>query len=65
MGVSVQLIKESRNQPVEVELSGRTVLETSLMGIMLGDFVSFYLAILKGVDPTPVSSIQELKRRMP
>jgi len=30
----------------------------------LGDFVSFYLAVLKGVDPTPVGSIEELKRRM-
>lgn len=65
MSTSVQLIKENRNVPVEVELSGRTTLETSLMGIMLGDFVSFYLAILKGVDPSPVSPIQELKRRMP
>jgi hypothetical protein len=34
------------------------------MGIMLGDFVSYYLAALKGVDPSPVSSISELKKRM-
>jgi glucose/mannose-6-phosphate isomerase len=65
MCVSVQLIKESGNAPVEVELSGRTPMETSLMGIMLGDFVSFYLAVLKGVDPSPVMPIHELKRRMP
>lgn len=64
MGVTVQLIKESKNQPVEVELSGRTLLETSLMGILLGDFVSLYLAVLRGVDPTPVGPIHELKRRM-
>jgi len=65
MAVSVELFKGSGNTPIEVELGGETLMETSLIGIMLGDFVSYYLAILKGVDPSPVSSIQELKRRMP
>ena len=32
--------------------------------IYLGDFVSFYLALLNGVDPTPVRPIVELKRRL-
>ncbi|MCU0861571.1 MAG: bifunctional phosphoglucose/phosphomannose isomerase [Methanomassiliicoccales archaeon] len=64
MEVAMQLIREAKVQPLAIELSGRTTLESALMGIMLGDFVSFYLAMLKGVDPTPVSSIEELKRRM-
>jgi glucose/mannose-6-phosphate isomerase len=59
MKVSIDLIKEGG-----VELSGRSPLETILMGVMLGDFVSLYLAVLRGVDPTPVDSILELKRRM-
>ena len=50
--------------PLPMVLSGNTQLETALRGIMLGDFVSYYLAMLKGVDPSPVASIQELKRRM-
>jgi hypothetical protein len=32
--------------------------------MILGDHVSYYLAMLKGVDPTPVSSIKELKKRL-
>jgi glucose/mannose-6-phosphate isomerase len=64
MAVTVALIKESEIDPLVVELSGRSVLETVLMGIALGDLVSFYLAALKGVDPTPVNSIAELKKRM-
>ncbi|HUL38757.1 MAG TPA: bifunctional phosphoglucose/phosphomannose isomerase [Methanomassiliicoccales archaeon] len=64
MDIAIQLMREANVQPLSVELSGRTPLESSLMGIMLGDFVSFYLAILKGVDPSPVSSIGELKKRM-
>jgi glucose/mannose-6-phosphate isomerase len=32
--------------------------------VMWGDYLSFYLAMLRGVDPTPVASIDEFKRRM-
>jgi glucose/mannose-6-phosphate isomerase len=28
---------------------------------MLGDLVSVYLAVLRGVDPTPVDAIERLK----
>lgn len=63
MGISIQLIREAKLDSVVVELSGRSPLETSLMGIALGDFVSFYLAMLRGVDPNPVNSISELKKR--
>ncbi|MDD1756742.1 MAG: bifunctional phosphoglucose/phosphomannose isomerase [Methanomassiliicoccales archaeon] len=64
MEVAIKLMREAKLQPLSIELSGRTSLETSLMGIMLGDFTSFYLAVLKGVDPSPVSCIGELKKRM-
>jgi glucose/mannose-6-phosphate isomerase len=30
----------------------------------LGDLVSFYLAMLNGVDPTPVAALDEFKRRL-
>jgi len=64
MGITMKLIKEKKIDPVSVKLTGRTILETSLKGIMLGDFVSYYLASLKNIDPTPVASIIELKKRM-
>ena len=32
--------------------------------IQLGDWVSFYLAILNGVDPTPIAAIDYLKARL-
>jgi glucose/mannose-6-phosphate isomerase len=63
MEVAIQLMREAMLRPLSIELSGRTPLESSLMGIMLGDFTSFYLAVLKGVDPSPVTCIGELKRR--
>jgi len=32
--------------------------------VQWGDYLSFYLALLNGVDPTPVASIDEFKRRL-
>jgi glucose/mannose-6-phosphate isomerase len=32
--------------------------------IVLGDYVSVYLALLRGVDPTPVGTIEKLKTRL-
>ena len=32
--------------------------------VLLGDYVSFYLAMANGVDPTPIASLDEFKRRL-
>jgi len=32
--------------------------------LLLGDWISFYLALLNGIDPTPVEQIQEFKKRL-
>ena len=32
--------------------------------IVLGDYVSVYLALLRGLDPTPIDTIDEMKSRM-
>ena len=42
--------------------NGRLVRMFSL--IYLGDFVSYYLAILNGIDPTPVKNIERLKKQL-
>lgn len=48
----------------EVEARGEGKLARVLSMIQLGDFVSYYLALLVGVDPTPVDTIQQLKRTL-
>jgi glucose/mannose-6-phosphate isomerase len=45
----------------EVWATGRSALARSLSLIASGDFTSAYVAIRKGVDPTPVDAIQRLK----
>jgi glucose/mannose-6-phosphate isomerase len=44
---------------------GQTSIERVISGVLLGDLVSIYLAALRGVDPGPVSAIEELKIALP
>lgn len=46
----------------EISLKSPTVLSGVLATIYYCDYVSFYLAILRGIDPTPIRTIQSLKR---
>ncbi len=48
----------------EVYSKGNGLLARLFSLIYLGDFVSFYLACLYGVDPTPVERIATLKREL-
>ena len=45
----------------EVQAQGKSPLAKMLSTICIGDFTSVYLAILHGVDPTPVKTINYLK----
>ena len=46
---------------VYAETRGRTPFERVLSLVLMGDLVSLYLAVLDGVDPTPVPAIERLK----
>jgi glucose/mannose-6-phosphate isomerase len=46
---------------LEVESEGQSLLARMFSLIYLGDWTSYYLAILNGVDPTPVKVIEYLK----
>lgn len=48
----------------EVWAQGKSTLAKMLSTILIGDFTSIYLAILHGVDPTPVSKIDMLKKKL-
>jgi glucose/mannose-6-phosphate isomerase len=49
---------------VEARAVGESPLARLMSAVLLGDFVSVYLAVRRGVDPTPVTAIDELKRRL-
>lgn len=47
-----------------VRAEGKGTLARLMSLVQLGDYASVYLALLYGVDPTPVRAIEELKRRL-
>jgi glucose/mannose-6-phosphate isomerase len=55
------LIAASGAPTFRVETIGETRTERLLSLVVLGDLVSLYLAVLRGVDPTPVPPIDRLK----
>ena len=52
----------SRGAPTfRVETDGQTRMERLVSVVLLGDLVSLYMAVLRGVDPAPVETIDSLK----
>jgi glucose/mannose-6-phosphate isomerase len=47
-----------------LEGRGESALSNMLSAILLGDYVSYYLALLQGVDPSPVPVIDYIKGRL-
>ncbi|MFQ6032890.1 MAG: bifunctional phosphoglucose/phosphomannose isomerase [Candidatus Zixiibacteriota bacterium] len=58
------IIEKQDVKVMEVESCGETLLSRMFSLIQLGDFVSFYLAILNKEDPTPVKVIDFLKNEL-
>jgi hypothetical protein len=50
-----------RPAPIVVEPRGETLLQQLLWGVAMGDFVGSYVAILNGLNPTPVDLVEKLK----
>jgi glucose/mannose-6-phosphate isomerase len=48
----------------EIRSRGESAMAQMMSSLYYGDFVSYYLAMLYGVDPTPVKVISFLKNRL-
>lgn len=59
-----KLICKEKLKAFEVWGRGKTKLSKMLSVICMGDFTSVYLAVLRGVDPTPVRTISLLKDKI-
>lgn len=62
--VTEKLLSGRRPAPEIVQAQGDTLLKQLLWTIQLGDFVSLYLALLNGLNPTPVELIEKLKTEL-
>jgi glucose/mannose-6-phosphate isomerase len=56
-----QIMERAGLMMFDLEVQGKSTLAKMVSTIVVGDFVSVYLAVLRGVDPTPVKTINVLK----
>jgi glucose/mannose-6-phosphate isomerase len=61
IGLTAAELERTGADAVRVEARGDSRLERVLSLVLLGDLVSVYLAVLEGVDPTPVEAIESFK----
>jgi glucose/mannose-6-phosphate isomerase len=62
--LSIEIARASGASVQEVWASGRSALARLMTLCALGDLSSTYLAIVRGVDPTPIEAIARLKRAL-
>ena len=64
MDIFKELIKERGVEVTEIGLSGPNRLAKIISAIYIGDWVSFFLAIRKKQDPTPVRMVEDFKGKL-
>jgi len=62
--VGEKLLSGRRPAPYVVAVQGKTLLEQLVWAIAYGDFVSIYLALLNGVNPSPVDIVEKFKAEL-
>ncbi len=64
MDIVKGLIGEQGIDVIDVASQGKSPLTRMFSLIQLGDFVSYYLAVLNNIDPSPVKVIEALKKKL-
>ena len=64
MEITKQLIEKLNVPVLEIKDTGPTPLARLLYLVYLGDFISYYLAMQYGVDPTEIPNIDFLKQSL-
>jgi glucose/mannose-6-phosphate isomerase len=62
--ISDRLLSGKRPKSTVVNLVGDSLIAQLLWGSILADYASIYVAVLNGVDPTPVDLIEKLKKEL-
>jgi len=59
-----RMLSGLRPKAINIQLEGSSPLEHLLYAVLLGDFATLYLAILNGVNPTPVELVEKFKQEL-
>jgi len=62
--INRSIIKENGVEATEIEIKGDCFLTKLFSAIYIGDWVSYYLALEEGIDPTPVDIVENLKNKL-
>jgi glucose/mannose-6-phosphate isomerase len=62
--VTAEVMKAAGLRALRVEGRGESATAQVMSLVLLGDLASVYLAVLRGIDPTPVEEIEGLKSRL-
>ncbi|MGE4577554.1 MAG: bifunctional phosphoglucose/phosphomannose isomerase [Candidatus Methanomethylophilaceae archaeon] len=64
INASIGALRSYGVEPMVLKIRGRNITEKIIRSVMIGDYVSLYLAYISGVDPSSVASIDEFKSRL-
>ncbi|MCM8780925.1 MAG: bifunctional phosphoglucose/phosphomannose isomerase [Candidatus Omnitrophica bacterium] len=64
MDITRDILKKQDVEVLEIYSRGEDLLSRIFSLIYIGDFISFYLAMLYGIDPTPVERVTYLKNQL-
>ncbi len=59
-----RMLSGMRPKAINIQLQGDSALEHMLYAVLLGDFATLYLALLNGVNPTPVDLVEKFKKEL-
>lgn len=62
--ITKEILDEAGISHITLKISGENKLCQTMKAVLLGDYVSYYLSILYGVDPTPIDKLNYLKSKL-
>jgi glucose/mannose-6-phosphate isomerase len=62
--LTAEVVAAAGSPVARVRSRGKTRVERVLSLVLLGDLAALYLAVLNGVDPSPVARIEDFKQRL-
>jgi len=64
IALTTEILKNKEVGVDIIEITGKNILHKTFSSILLADWASYYLALQKNIDPTPLKIVEEFKKRL-
>ncbi|PIR73877.1 MAG: bifunctional phosphoglucose/phosphomannose isomerase [Candidatus Moranbacteria bacterium CG10_big_fil_rev_8_21_14_0_10_35_21] len=64
INITSEILAKKNIQNTRIEMNSSNILDSIFSTLLLGDWVSYYLALEYGQDPTPVAMVENLKQQL-